>query len=100
LNSATETDSYPLPKQSDILHALTGADWLIQTALDVLAGFKQLELTGVPAGNGHVLGLMVYYSAFVPLYTWIVEPLFRLLSMRKEAAKHAISVAPFCQQNL
>lgn len=36
-------DEFPLPKQDDILQALTGAQWL--TTLDALAGFTQLTLT-------------------------------------------------------
>lgn len=36
-------DEFPLPKQDDILQALTGAQWL--STLDALAGFTQLTLT-------------------------------------------------------
>ncbi|QRW19991.1 Retrovirus-related Pol polyprotein from transposon [Rhizoctonia solani] len=42
LNEVAVPDEYPLPKQTDILHALEGSQWL--TTLDVLAGFTQLTI--------------------------------------------------------
>jgi len=42
LNEKTVADEYPLPKQSDILQALSGAQWL--STLDALAGFTQMEI--------------------------------------------------------
>lgn len=43
LNELVVPDEFPLPKQDDILQALTGAQWL--TTLDALAGFTQLSMT-------------------------------------------------------
>jgi hypothetical protein len=43
LNSMTIPDEFPLPKQEDILQALTGSQWL--TTLDALAGFTQISIT-------------------------------------------------------
>ncbi|KEP45863.1 putative Ty3/Gypsy polyprotein/retrotransposon, partial [Rhizoctonia solani 123E] len=42
LNNVSIPDEYPLPKQTDILHALEGSQWL--TTLDALAGFTQLTI--------------------------------------------------------
>lgn len=42
LNAVTIPDEYPLPKQSDIVQALQGSQWL--TTLDALAGFTQIEI--------------------------------------------------------
>lgn len=42
LNKQVIPDEFPLPKQEDILQALTGSSWL--TTLDALAGFTQLEM--------------------------------------------------------
>jgi hypothetical protein len=42
LNEKTVADEYPLPKQSDILQALSGSQWL--STLDALAGFTQMEI--------------------------------------------------------
>ena len=42
-NSLVIPDEFPLPKQEDILQALTGAQWL--SSLDALAGFTQLTMT-------------------------------------------------------
>ncbi|KEP45716.1 putative Transposon Tf2-1 polyprotein [Rhizoctonia solani 123E] len=42
LNAVSIPDEYPLPKQTDILHALKGSQWL--TTLDALAGFTQLSI--------------------------------------------------------
>lgn len=42
LNEVAISDEFPLPKQDDILQALTGAQWL--TTLDALAGFTQLDI--------------------------------------------------------
>lgn len=42
-NENVVPDEFPLPKQDDILQALTGAQWL--STLDALAGFTQLTLT-------------------------------------------------------
>ncbi|CAG7851924.1 SubName: Full=Related to TY3B-TY3B protein {ECO:0000313/EMBL:CCA76077.1} [Serendipita indica DSM 11827] len=42
LNDMTKADEYPLPKQSDILQALSGAQWL--SSFDALSGFTQLEI--------------------------------------------------------
>ncbi|QRW26675.1 Retrotransposable element Tf2 protein [Rhizoctonia solani] len=42
LNAVSIPDEYPLPKQTDILHALKGAQWL--STLDALAGFTQLSI--------------------------------------------------------
>lgn len=42
LNEKTIPDEYPLPKQSDILQALSGAQWL--STFDALSGFTQLEI--------------------------------------------------------
>jgi hypothetical protein len=43
LNDLVIPDEFPLPKQEDILQALTGSRWL--TTLDALAGFTQLEMS-------------------------------------------------------
>ena len=42
LNDRVIPDEFPLPKQEDILQALTGAQWL--STFDALAGFTQLEM--------------------------------------------------------
>jgi hypothetical protein len=42
LNDCVIPDEFPLPKQDDILQALTGAQWL--STFDALAGFTQLEM--------------------------------------------------------
>jgi hypothetical protein len=42
LNEKTIADEYPLPKQSDILQALSGSHWL--STFDALAGFTQMEI--------------------------------------------------------
>lgn len=42
LNAVTIPDEYPLPKQSDIVQALQGSQWL--STLDALAGFTQIEI--------------------------------------------------------
>jgi hypothetical protein len=42
LNDCVIPDEFPLPKQEDILQALTGAQWL--STFDALAGFTQLEM--------------------------------------------------------
>ncbi|KAG8709416.1 hypothetical protein FRC08_018357 [Ceratobasidium sp. 394] len=42
LNAISIPDEFPLPKQTDILHALEGSQWL--STLDALAGFTQLEI--------------------------------------------------------
>ena len=42
VNSVTLTDEYPLPRQLDILRALSGSQWL--STFDVLSGFHQLEV--------------------------------------------------------
>jgi hypothetical protein len=47
MNAQAIADEFPLPKQDDILQALTGAQWL--TTLDALAGFTQLTMTGSAA---------------------------------------------------
>lgn len=43
LNESVIPDEFPIPKQEDILQALTGSQWL--TTLDALAGFTQLTMT-------------------------------------------------------
>jgi hypothetical protein len=42
LNAATIPDEFPIPRQSDIMAALTGA--LVLSTLDALSGFLQLEV--------------------------------------------------------
>ena len=42
LNDCVIPDEFPLPRQEDILQALTGAQWL--STFDALAGFTQLEM--------------------------------------------------------
>ena len=42
LNEAVIPDEFPLPKQDEILQALTGSQWL--STLDALAGFTQLQI--------------------------------------------------------
>ena len=42
LNSVTILDDFPIPQQSEILQALSGAQVL--TTLDALAGFNQLSI--------------------------------------------------------
>ncbi|CDO78031.1 hypothetical protein BN946_scf184648.g3 [Trametes cinnabarina] len=39
LNELTVPDEFPLPRQEDIMHALSGAQWL--STMDALAGFTQ-----------------------------------------------------------
>jgi hypothetical protein len=43
LNEQVVPDELPLPRQEDILQALTGSKWL--TTLDALASFTHLEMT-------------------------------------------------------
>lgn len=43
LNEQVIPDEFPIPKQEDILQALTGSQWL--TTLDALAGFTQLTMS-------------------------------------------------------
>ena len=42
LNERVIPDEFPLPRQDDILQAITGSKWL--TTLDALAGFTQLQM--------------------------------------------------------
>lgn len=42
LNELTIPDEFPLPKQEDIMHALSGAQWL--STMDALAGFTQTTI--------------------------------------------------------
>ncbi len=42
LNSLVIPDEFPLPKQEDIMQALSGSQWL--TTLDALSGFTQLTV--------------------------------------------------------
>jgi hypothetical protein len=42
LNELVVADEFPLPRQDDILQALSGSQWL--TTLDALAGFTQLTM--------------------------------------------------------
>ena len=41
LNAATVADQHPIPRQTDILQALTGAQYL--SVFDALSGFTQME---------------------------------------------------------
>jgi len=42
VNSVSQPDEYPLPKQTDILQALMGSQWL--STFDTLSGFQQVEI--------------------------------------------------------
>ena len=42
VNAVSQADKYPLPKQTDILQALMGSQWL--TTFDTLSGFQQVEI--------------------------------------------------------
>jgi hypothetical protein len=42
LNKVAISDEFPLPKQEDILQALSSSQWL--STLDALAGFTQMEI--------------------------------------------------------
>ena len=42
VNSISQADEYPLPKQTDILQALMGSQWL--STFDTLSGFQQVEI--------------------------------------------------------
>ena len=42
VNMVTIADEYPLPRQTDILQALSGSQWL--STFDALSGFHQLEI--------------------------------------------------------
>ena len=42
LNEVAISNEFPLPKQEDILQALSGSQWL--STLDGLAGFTQMEI--------------------------------------------------------
>jgi len=42
VNSLSQPDEYPLPKQTDILQALMGSQWL--STFDTLSGFQQVEI--------------------------------------------------------
>ena len=42
VNAVSQADEYPLPKQTDILQALMGSQWL--TTFDALSGFQQVEI--------------------------------------------------------
>ena len=43
VNAVTMADEYPLPRQTDILRALSGSQWL--STFDALSGFQQIEIT-------------------------------------------------------
>jgi len=42
INAVSQPDEYPLPKQTDILQALMGSQWL--STFDALSGFQQVEV--------------------------------------------------------
>ncbi len=42
LNAVTVPNEFPLPRQSDIVQALTSSQWL--STLDALAGFTQMQI--------------------------------------------------------
>ena len=42
VNDLSQVDEYSLPKQTDILRALSGSQWL--STFDVLSGFQQVEV--------------------------------------------------------
>jgi len=42
VNDFSQADEYPLPKQTDILRALSGSQWL--STFDALSGFQQVEV--------------------------------------------------------
>jgi len=42
VNDLSQADKYPLPKQTDILKALSGSQWL--STFDALSGFQQVEV--------------------------------------------------------
>ena len=42
VNAVSQADKYPLPKQTNILQALMGSQWL--TTFDALSGFQQVEI--------------------------------------------------------
>ena len=42
VNDLSQADEYPLPKQTDILRALSGSQWL--STFDALLGFQQVEV--------------------------------------------------------
>jgi deoxyuridine 5'-triphosphate nucleotidohydrolase len=42
VNQVSQADEYPLPKQTDILQALMGSQWL--STFDALSGFQQVEV--------------------------------------------------------
>ena len=45
LNSMTIADKFPIPRQADILQALSGAQYL--SSFDALVGFTQMELDAI-----------------------------------------------------
>lgn len=83
LNAMTVPDECPLPKQSDIVQSLTGAQWL--STLDALSGFIQLESVEEdrPKMAFRTHCELQTFLGYIPFYAWIVAPLFALL--KKEA---------------
>ena len=58
----TMADEYPLPRQTDILRALSGSQWL--STFDALSGFHQLEIVKehrhITAFHTHKHGLLEF----------------------------------------
>jgi hypothetical protein len=62
VNAVTQADEYPLPRQTDILRALSGSQWL--STFDALSGFHQLEIVEehrhITAFRTHKYGLLEF----------------------------------------
>ena len=62
VNAVTQADEYPLPRQTNILHALSGSQWL--STFDALLGFHQLEIVEehrhITAFRTHKHGLLEF----------------------------------------
>ena len=58
----TQADEYPLPRQTNILRALSGSQWL--STFDTLSGFHQLEILEehchITAFHTHKYGLLEF----------------------------------------
>jgi deoxyuridine 5'-triphosphate nucleotidohydrolase len=62
VNNLSQSDEYPLPKQTDILRALAGSQWL--STFDALSGFQQVEIVPehrhITAFRTHKEGLLEF----------------------------------------
>ncbi|QRV79982.1 Retrovirus-related Pol polyprotein from transposon [Ceratobasidium sp. AG-Ba] len=101
LNERAIPDQFPLPKQTDILHALEGAQYL--STLDALAGFTQLNIkeedrlkTAFRCHRAPFLCLfaLVYIDNIVIYSKTFKEHLLHLNTIFKSIIKAGITLSP------